>query len=68
MKMPTGIKLCISHKIATSLKDHPLKVTVLLKAIIRITYKKLIITLGHIETKRATEKERQTDRDTKTET
>ena len=39
MKNPTSIKLCISHKIST---DPLLKVTVLIKAIIRIIYNKLI--------------------------
>ena len=37
MKNPTGIKLCISHKIKLPLPEDPiLKVTVLIKAIIRI--------------------------------
>ena len=40
---PTGIKLCISHKIKLPLPEDPLlKVTVLVKAIIRIIYNKLI--------------------------
>ena len=43
MKNPTGIKLCISHKIKLPLPEVPLlKVTVLVKAIIRIIYNKLI--------------------------
>ena len=43
MKNPTGIKLCISHKIKLPLPEDPLlKVTVLIKAIIRIVYNKLI--------------------------
>ena len=43
MKNLTGIKLCISHKIKLPLPEDPLlKVTVLIKAIIRITYNKLI--------------------------
>ena len=43
MKNPTGIKLCISHKIKLPLPEDPLlKVTVLIKAIIRIIYDKLI--------------------------
>ena len=41
IKNPTGIKLCISHKIATSLRDPLLKVTVLIKALIRIIYDKI---------------------------
>ena len=45
MKNPTGIKLCISHKIKLPLPEDPLlKVTVLIKAIIRIHYNKLINT------------------------
>ena len=40
---PTGIKLCISHKIKLPLPEDPLlKVAVLKKAIIRIIYNKLI--------------------------
>ena len=43
MKNPTGIKLCISHKIKWPLPEDPLlKVHVLIKAIIRIIYNKLI--------------------------
>ena len=41
MKNATGIELCISHKIVTS-RGPLLKVTVLIKAIIRIIYNKLI--------------------------
>ena len=41
MKNPTGSKLCISHKTATS-REPLLKVTVLTKSIIRIIYNKLI--------------------------
>ena len=41
MKSPTGIKLCISHKKATS-RGPLLKITVLIKAIIRIIYTELI--------------------------
>ena len=41
MKNPTGIKECISHKIATS-RGPALKVTVLIKVVIRIIYNKLI--------------------------
>ena len=40
---PTSIKLCISHKIKFPLPEDPLlKVTVLIKEIIRIIYSKLI--------------------------
>ena len=43
MKIPAGIKLCISHKIKWPLPEDPLfKVTVLIKAIIRIISNKLI--------------------------
>ena len=43
MKNPTGIKLCISHKIKLPLPEDPLlKVTVLIKAVIRMIYNKLI--------------------------
>ena len=43
MKNPTGIKLCISQKIKLPLPEDPLlNVTVLIKAIIRIIYNKLI--------------------------
>ena len=43
MENPTGIKLCISHKIKLPLPEDPLlKVTVLVKAIIRIIYNTLI--------------------------
>ena len=41
MKNPTGIKLCVSHKMPLP-EDPLLKVTVLIKAIIRIIYNKLI--------------------------
>ena len=42
MKNPTGIKLCRSHKIKWPLAEDPhLKVTVLMKAVIRITYNKM---------------------------
>ena len=47
MKNPTGIKLCVSHKIKWPLPEDPLlKVTVLVKAIIRIIYNKLINPVG----------------------
>ena len=43
IKNPSGIKLCISHKIKLPLPEDPLlKVTVLVKAVIRIIYNKLI--------------------------
>ena len=43
MKNPTGIKLCISHKINLPLPEDPLlKDTVLIKAVIRINYNNLI--------------------------
>ena len=43
MKNPTGIKLCISHKIKLPLPEDPLlKVTVLIKAVVRMIYNKLI--------------------------
>ena len=43
MKSTAGIKLCISHKIKLPLPEDPLlKVTVLIKAMIRIIYSKLI--------------------------
>ena len=43
MRKPTGTKLCISHKIKLPLPEDPLlKVTVLIKAVIRIIYNKLI--------------------------
>ena len=41
MKNPTGIKLCVSLKLPLP-EDPLLKVTVLIKAIIRIIYNKLI--------------------------
>ena len=41
MKNPTGIELCISHKIATS-RGPLLNVNVVIKTIIRIIYNKLI--------------------------
>ena len=47
MKNPTVIKLCISHKIATS-RYTLLKVTVLIKAIIKIIYNKLINQPGRL--------------------
>ena len=39
----TGIKMCVSHKIKLPLPEDPLlKVTILIKAIMRIIYNKLI--------------------------